>query len=199
MFDSWQSNGAGGGMWVQHNRERQKVMAVLSAVALLLALGFTTKERILRYLDGGLLNTFDDCAATGPLEREIDALPFFAGPPPGTAPVRGFETPGASAGCLDDSGDELVTGHAVFRLTGDRQDVADRLRAVAERDGWTRGPVVSTEDDPHDPADLCFEKRLKNGDVVVTVGFAAVNSGPGAEKQVEVDAYSMLDGTATAC
>ncbi|MFJ8230823.1 hypothetical protein ACIQ9E_12815 [Streptomyces sp. NPDC094448] len=184
-------------MRARGSRPWQVITAGLSAAfALLLVLGITAKDRILQSVDGAFLNVVDDCATTGPLEREIDALPFFTTPPPGAVPARGFEAPGGEAGCLDDSGDELVTAYRTYRLTGDKQAVADRFRAVAERDGWQRGPVEADPDLPDvpvDPADLCFEKRLENGPVMVTVVFLP------ARKQVEVDAYAMLDGTATAC
>ncbi|QDY77275.1 hypothetical protein [Streptomyces qinzhouensis] len=183
-------------MLTEDHRVPKRILSVLLALTLVLALTAMAKDRILRYLDGGLLNTVDDCAGSAALEREIDALPFFAAAPPGTGPVKGFEPPGGRAGCLDDSGDELITAGTVYRLTGDKQAVADHFRAVAERDGWKRGPAESVKGDSlesTDPADLCFGKRLENGPVVVYVLFRP------AAQQIEVDAYSLLDGTATVC
>ncbi|MGV9313790.1 hypothetical protein ACWDR0_16610 [Streptomyces sp. NPDC003691] len=183
----------------QEQRQRQRIMAGLLVLTLALGLMAMSKRQILQYLDSGLLNTWDDCAATGPLEREIDALPFFTVPPAGTVPAKGQEAPGGGAGCLDDSGDEFVSAHRTYRFTGDKQTVADRFRAAAEADGWRRGPVVSGDQDeyeeldPVDPSDLCFDKRLENGQVVVYVSFLP------AKKHVEVDAYSSLDGTASVC
>ncbi|MEO3974940.1 hypothetical protein [Streptomyces sp. CAU 1734] len=176
------------GGWV-----RKRITVALLALALLFAAAVAVKGRILQFVDGAFLNVVDDCAGTGPLEREIDALPVFGIPPAGTVPAKGSEAPGGSAGCLDDSGDELVEAYRTFRLTDDKWSVADRMRTAAERDGWTLGAVESSEEEPADPADLCFGKRLKHGPVVVRVSFQP------AEKQVEVDAHSLLDGTATSC
>lgn len=173
------------------------IRGVLGPVALALVLAavlvVSAKDRILQAVDGPFLNVVDDCEGTEALVREIDALPVFAGPPPGTRPERGYESPGGGTGCLDDSGDELVTGSNVLVLVGEKRAVSDHLRAVAEADGWTPGPVTGGDDDERDPSDLCFQKRLTGGRAVFQVWFEP------REKSLTIEVFSLLDGTPNKC
>ncbi|MFE0421562.1 hypothetical protein [Streptomyces sp. NPDC058953] len=167
--------------------------AVVLALVLVSVLAVSAKDRILHAVDGPFLNIVDDCEGTDALVRAIDALPVFAAAPPGTRPVKGYESPGGGAGCLDDSGDELVHGEGVYEVVGEKQAVADQLRAAAERDGWEEGPATGGSAEERDPSDLCFEKRLAEGPAVMEVWFTP------ERRTVQISVVSLLDGTATAC
>ncbi|MCX4662445.1 hypothetical protein [Streptomyces uncialis] len=138
------------------------VGALVLGSALLLAL-----DRLL----GGLLLEDDDCLGTEGRAEEMSAVGILATPPEGARASKGWHTP--EVGCLDDSGDELLSATRGYDFGGDHRAVRDHYRELAEGDGWSR---VATAQDPAglppgEQADLCFEKDMEGWPVLLRLTF----------------------------
>ncbi|MFF2024294.1 hypothetical protein ACFVW2_21140 [Streptomyces sp. NPDC058171] len=141
------------------------VVTVLGALLVGLTLLFG-----LNRLMGGLLLDDDDCLGTKARADEISSVSLLGSPPEGARIATGWQT--LEVGCMDGRDDELLSATRSYEFDGDHQVVRDHYRALAEGDGWTRVTTARAAGDPRvRRTDVCFEKELAGGRVLLRVSF----------------------------
>ncbi|MGX2998483.1 hypothetical protein JNUCC64_30185 [Streptomyces sp. JNUCC 64] len=138
----------------------------------------------LNWMLGGLLLDEDDCLGTQARADEISSVSLLGSPPEGARVAAGWHT--LEVGCLDDSDDELLSATRSYEFTGNHEAVRDHYRELAEEDGWT--PVaLADEPVPGETGDVCFEKELSGGAVLLRISFDPGVFWVGTEAALEDD------------